>query len=421
MIGWLHCPAGVSGDMLLGALVDAGVPLAVLQGAVDAVTPAPVRLRAERVRRAGLAATKVHVDGTESTTHRTWADIHRLLTPAGDTPGSDTPGSDTAAGDSPGGRAAAVFAALARAEGRVHGVPPEEIHFHEVGALDAIADVVAACAGLAHLGLDRLVVSPVALGGGTVRAAHGHLPVPGPAVVELLLGRPTYGGPVDFELTTPTGAALVATLATGWGAQPPMRVTTQGLGAGSRDLPDRPNVLRLLIGEPTAREQPDQVVLETDNAVLETDHIVLETNVDDLDPRLWPGVLAALLGAGADDAWLVPILMKKGRPAHTLKVLAPASRVAAAQAVIFAQTTAIGLRQVPVGKVALARQLMTVEVDGHPIRVKLARDGDRLVNAQPEWEDVAAAAAASGTPAKAILARAAAAYWTGDTRTEESP
>jgi len=374
LIGWLHCAAGVSGDMLLGALVDAGVPEAVLRDAVAAVVP--VGLRAERVRRAGLAATKVHVEGVTSAVRRTWADIRELL---------------------PAGTAAEVFAALAHAEARVHGVPADEIHFHEVGALDAIADVVGVCAGFAHLGLDALTVSPVALGGGTVRAAHGVLPVPGPAVVELLLGRPTYGGPVDVELTTPTGAALIATLATGWGPQPPMLVAAQGFGAGSRDLPDRPNVVRLLVGTPlTAAPQT----------------VIVETNVDDLDPRIWPGVLSALLAAGADDAWLVPILMKKGRPAYTLRVLTPESHAAAVQEIVFTHTSAIGLRLLAVDKVALPRETVTVTVGGQPVRVKLARSGDRVVNAQPEWEDVAAAAAHTGEPAKTVLARAVAAYWT---------
>jgi uncharacterized protein (TIGR00299 family) protein len=382
MIGWLHCAAGVSGDMLLGALVDAGVPIGVLQEAVDAVTPEPIRLRAEQVRRAGLAATKVHVDASSSVTHRTWADVRDMLPDAAGTAGQ-------------------VFAALASAEGRVHGVPADQVHFHEVGALDAIADVSAVCAGFAHLGLDRLVVSPVALGGGTVRAAHGHLPVPGPAVVELLRGYQTYGGPVDFELTTPTGAALVATLATGWGHQPPMRVSAQGCGAGSRDLPDRANVVRLLLGEPAEPVADPGAARDW----------VLATNVDDLDPRIWPGVLDALLAAGADDAWLTPVLMKKGRPAFTLNALVPDARVAAVREVVLAHTSAIGLRLHPVDKVALPRETVTVDVAGQPIRIKLARSDGRLVNAQPEWEDVAAAARRTGFPTKTVLAKAIAEFW----------
>jgi pyridinium-3,5-bisthiocarboxylic acid mononucleotide nickel chelatase len=390
MIGWLHCAAGVSGDMLLGALVDAGVPVEVLQRAVDAVIPAPVRLRPEPVLRNGIAATKVHVDGTAPDAPRTWAEIRALLDAAdvlADVP-ADLPALAAAT---------RTFAALAAAEAKVHGAAPEQVHFHEVGALDAIADVVGVCAGFAYLGLDELVVSPVALGGGTVRAAHGYLPVPGPAVVELLRGRPTYGGPVDVELTTPTGAALIASLATGWGHQPPMTVARQGFGAGTRELADRPNVLRLLVGEPVAAAAHD---------------VVLETNVDDLDPRIWPGVLAALLDAGADDAWLVPILMKKGRPAFTLRVLVPAVRAEAVQRVVFAHTSAIGLRRQPVDKVALARQVVAVDVDGQPVRVKLAYAPDgRVVNAQPEWDDVAALAQRLDQPAKVILARALTAYW----------
>lgn len=393
MIGWLDCHSGVSGDMVLGALVGAGVPLAVLQDAVDDVAPEPVRLRAEETTRAGIAAIRVHVDGTESTTHRTWADVEALL-------GGRHP------------RAGAVFARLAHAEARVHGTSPDDVHFHEVGALDAIADIVSACAGLAHLGLDQLVVSPVAVGAGTVRAAHGRLPVPGPAVVEMLTGVPTYAGlspdEPQVELTTPTGAALIAEHATGWGAQPPMRASGQGLGAGSRDLAGRPNVLRLLIGAP----------FDVVPSVHSSRDVVLETNVDDLDPRLWPGILMQLLAAGAADAWLTPILMKKGRPAHTLHVLTGGHNVEAVRELVLTETSAIGLRETQVTKTALPREVVEVDVHGRPVRVKVARLDGRVVNAQPEWDDVAAAASVLGRPAKAVLAQAAAAasslpHWHG--------
>ena len=391
MIGWVDGASGASGDMLLGALVGAGVDLALLQAAVDAVSPEPVTLRTEQVDRAGLAATRVHVNGPqESTTHRTWADVRALLDAA--------PLAEPVRE-----RAHAVFAALADAEARVHGTTADDVTFHEVGALDAIADVVAGCAGLHALGLSALVSSPLALGGGTTRSAHGRLPVPAPAVVELLLGLPSYGGPVDVELTTPTGAALLATHAGGWGHQPPMTVSTHGLGAGARDLPGHPNVLRLLVGEPTA---------EAEQAEHAAQAVLLETNVDDLDPRLWPGVIEALLAAGASDAWLTPILMKKGRPAHTLHVLVPADRAAAARRVVLTHTSAIGLREHGVSKHALPRTTVTVDVDGHPVRVKQAWSDGVLVNAQPEWEDVAAAARALDLPAKAVLARAIAAAQT---------
>jgi uncharacterized protein (TIGR00299 family) protein len=386
MIGWLDCSSGVAGDMLLGALVDAGVPVEILQAAVDAVAPEPVRLRAEVTQRAGLRATKMHVDGTDSRTERSWRDVRALLQAAP----LDADVADPALG---------TFAALAHAEASVHGTDVDDVHFHEVGALDAIADVVGVCAGLAHLGLEELHCSPVALGGGTARAAHGRLPVPGPAVVALLTGAPTYGGPVDVELTTPTGAALLATHVTTWGPQPPMRVTTAGTGAGTRELPGQPNVVRLLLGEPSGPAPAGR------------NPLVLETNVDDLDPRLWPAVLARLLEAGAADAWLTPILMKKGRPAHTLHVLVAADRAEAARRVVLTETSAIGLREHPVTKHALARSTCTVDVDGQAVRVKLAELEGAVVNVQPEFEDVAAAARALGRPVKEVLGRAVAAAW----------
>lgn len=410
MIGWVDGASGASGDMLLGALVGAGVDLAVLQAAVDAVCPEPVRLRAEPVERAGLAATRVHVEGTESTTHRTWADVRDLL--------------DGATLDEPvRERAHAVFAALAEAEARVHGTSADDVHLHEVGALDAIADVVAGCAGLHALALTSLVVSPLALGGGTTRAAHGRLPVPAPAVVELLRGLPTYGGPVDVELTTPTGAALLATHAAGWGHQPAMEVTQQGRGAGARNLAGHPNMLRLLVGEASGRGHgatPGQDVVPHlavigDSDVVRESEVVLESNVDDLDPRVWPGVLEALLAAGASDAWLTSIVMKKGRPAHTLHVLVPAALVAAARHVVLTHTSAIGLREHTVTKHALPRTTTTVDVGGRPVRVKQALLDGVVVNAQPEWEDVAAAARALGVPPKTVLAWAVAASQDGAT------
>lgn len=375
---WVDASAGASGDMLLGALVGAGVPLDVLQAAVDEVAPEPVTLRVEEVRRAGLAATRVHVEAAESHHHRTWRHVRALL------------------GDRP--RALAVFERLAVAEAAVHGTTPDEVHFHEVGALDAIADVVGVCAGFDHLGATRVVVSPVAVGSGTVRAAHGTLPVPPPAVVELLRGVPSYAGPVPHETCTPTGAALLTTLATDWGPQPLLTTTAVGIGAGGRDPEGHANALRVLVGAPTEAA---------------TEELVIEANVDDLDPRLWPGVLDALLAAGAADAWLTPILMKKGRPAHTLHVLVAPDRAGAVRAVVFRETTTIGLREHPVTKRPLAREVVRVEVDGEPIAVKVARHDGRVVTAQPEWDDVARAAAALGRPARAVLEAARAAYLDG--------
>ncbi|QWZ10682.1 nickel pincer cofactor biosynthesis protein LarC [Nocardioides panacis] len=371
--------------MLLGALVSAGVPLEVVAGAVDAVAPEHVALTPETVSRNGFAATRLHVDVADSSTHRTWRDVAALLAAAG-------------LPDAVRLRAHATFERLAVAEAAVHGTSPEDVHFHEVGALDAIADVVGVCAGLAHLGLDALVVSPVAVGSGRVHGAHGEMPVPPPAVAELLRGVPSHAGPGERELCTPTGAALLTAHATSYGVQPAMTVRVVGVGAGGRDPATHANVLRLFVGE-AASETPNG----TDGPLL------LETNVDDLDPRLWPNVLAALLTAGASDAWLVPILMKKGRPAHTLHALVSAVHADAVRTEIFRQTSTIGLREIAIGKTALDRDMRTVQVDGHEVHVKLALHNGVVVNAQPEYDDVVRAATSTGRPVKEVLADAVAA------------
>ncbi len=383
MIGWVDASSGASGDMLLGALVGAGVPVDVLGEAVAAVAPEHVALRPERVSRQGFAATRLHVEVPDSGAHRTWRDVAALLASA------DLDERVRA-------RSHAAFERLAVAEAAVHGSTPDEVHFHEVGALDAIADVVGGCAGLVHLGLDELVVSPVAVGSGTVNGAHGRLPVPPPAVAELLRGVPSYAGPGTSELCTPTGAALLTTHATSFGPQPPMTVHAIGVGAGGRDPGSHANVLRLLVGDPSHAHGTGAPLL-------------LEANVDDMDPRLWPNVIAALLAAGASDAWLTPIMMKKGRPAHTLTALVAADRADAVRAEVFRQTSTIGLREIAIGKTALDRRVRTVQVGGHDVRVKLALHNGVVVNAQPEYEDVALAAAASGRPAKEVLADAVAA------------
>ncbi len=392
---WVDASSGASGDMLLGALLGAGVPLEVPRSAVDAVTPEPVTLRIEDVVRNGFAATRCHVEVADSVQHRTWRDIRALLAGAP----LDEPVRDLAT---------RAFERLAAAEATVHGSDPLDVHFHEVGGLDAIADVVGACAGFVHLGVADgvdVVVSPVAVGSGTVRTAHGSLPVPPPAVAQLLRGVPSYAGPPGApatELCTPTGAALLTTLATGWGPQPPMSVASVGVGAGGRDPVGHANVLRLLVGgaEPGVRPADDGPAAAP---------LLIETNVDDLDPRVWPAVIAALLAAGASDAWLTPILMKKGRPAHTLSVLVSAGVAPAVRATIFRQTSTIGLREQPLGKYALDREMVAVDVAGQRIAVKLARHDGELVNAQPEYDDVARAAAALGRPVADVLADASAA------------
>ena len=392
MIGWLDCSSGASGDMLLGAVLDAGAPLEQVRSAVAAVAPEATKIVPEQVRRQGLAALHARVRVEESTTHRGLPDVLRLIDEA--TRHGLPP--DVAAS------AGAVFTRLAEAEARVHGTTVADVHFHEVGALDAIADIVGVCAGLTALGLDGLHASPVAVGSGHVETVHGRLSVPPPAVAALLTGLPTYAGPVATELCTPTGAALLAHWVDDWGAQPPMRVHRIGTGAGTKDFPGHPNTLRLLIGDAVERTG-DQAATATETAV------VYETNVDDLDPRLWPQVLRRLLDAGASDAWLTPILMKKGRPAHTLSVLLPPECSDDVRRVIVTETSAIGMRVISVAKDPLDREFATVEVDGHAIQVKLALDDGVVVNVQPEYDDVVAAAQRLGRPVKQVLGAAAAA------------
>jgi uncharacterized protein (TIGR00299 family) protein len=279
-----------------------------------------------------------------------------------------------------------------------------------VGALDAIADVVGVCAGLEHLALDRLVVSPVAVGSGTVRGAHGTMPVPPPAVVELLRGVPTYSGPVAMELCTPTGAALLTASAAEFGSQPAMSVAQVGVGAGGRDPDGHTNEVRLLVGEPTDAVDGARAGAGAGGGEHGTRApLLIETNVDDLDPRLWPNVLAVLLDAGASDAWLSPIIMKKGRPAHTLHVLVAADVADRVRTEVFRQTSTIGVREIPIGKHALDRRMATVQVGGRDVRVKLAVHNGSVVNAQPEYDDVARAAQALDRPIKDVLADAIAA------------
>ncbi|MDQ6648709.1 MAG: nickel pincer cofactor biosynthesis protein LarC [Actinomycetota bacterium] len=373
--------------MLLGAVVGAGAPLEAVQAAVDAVGAGPVTLRVETVSRHGLAATRVVVGAPATSTDRTWSDIRSLLERADLVPAVRTV-------------ALAAFERLARAEAAVHGGTAEQVHFHEVGGLDAVADIVGTAAGLHALGLDRLTASPVALGLGTTGAAHGVLPVPAPAVLRLLAdaGAPVESGAAPYEMCTPTGAALLAASVTEWGGLPPMRVQTVGTGAGARDPAEVPNLLRLVVGTPVTLPTP-----AGDSA------LVLAANVDDLDPRLWPHVLARLLAAGASDAWLAPILMKKGRPAYTLSVLVPHALAEEVRRVVFTETSTIGLRETTVAKRALAREVRTVDVDGQPVRVKTARLDGLVVSATPEYDDVVAAAAAAGRPVKAMLAAAVAA------------
>jgi pyridinium-3,5-bisthiocarboxylic acid mononucleotide nickel chelatase len=381
---WVDATAGIAGDMFLGALIDAGTPLDAVESAVSAVVPGEVALRTSTVHRGGLRAVKVDVEShADEHPHRSWADIRALLEAAELSSAVST-------------AALAVFARLADAEARVHGVSPDDVHFHEVGSWDSIADIVGVSAALAELNVERVTASPVAVGSGRIGSVHGDLPVPPPAVLELARGwRVVAGG--EGELATPTGMALVRALADECGPIAPMEITAVGVGAGGRDVRGRANVVRVALGIPIA-DAPT------------TDSMwVLETNVDDLDPRVWPTVLAALLEAGAADAWLVPIVMKKGRPAHTLCVLTRAPERAALRDAIFVLTSTLGVREVPVSRVALLRDWQAVAVRGGDVRIKVALRAGRIVHATPEFDDAAALARAREVPVRQVLDEAIAA------------
>ena len=402
---WIDASAGAAGDMLLGALLDAGADLAAVESAITRLSSAAgegVTLRRESVRRHGLRATHVVVDGTTSTVHRRLADVLALVTAAG------LAGSAEAF-------AIRVFGLLASAEARVHGVPAAEIEFHEVGALDSLADVTGTAAALDSLGLlgpdATVTVSSVGLGHGTVTGAHGLLPVPVPAVLQLLAdaGAPVGAGPGAGELCTPTGAALLAAMASGWGPVPPMVVGSSGYGAGGRDPDSHANVLRVLIGTAAAQAPAWQT------ASLR----LVESTVDDLDPRLWPEALAAMHAAGAIDCWLTPVLLRNGRPGHVVSALTGPDTVDPVVRAMLRETTTLGVRVLDISRLSLPRDQVEVEISGHVIPVKRGWLDGEIVTAQPEFADARAAARALGLPLAQILdaARQAARTWADKPKT----
>ncbi|MDP9020621.1 MAG: nickel pincer cofactor biosynthesis protein LarC, partial [Actinomycetota bacterium] len=346
-VAWFHCFAGIAGDMALGALLDAGADLDEVRALLGRLPLKGWSLTAEPAMRGGIAATRAVVGAEPTTVVRTYAAIDALLDEA------ELPARVRV-------RAGATFATIAAAEGRLHRRPVEQVHFHEVGGIDAIVDVVGVAAALEVLGVDTVHASPVATGLGMVRTSHGLLPNPSPAVVELLAGAPTHGLDVAVELTTPTGAGLLAALAEGWGPMPAMTVAASGFGAGSHELEALPNLTQVVVGESA------QAPFDGHQRLL-----LLETNVDDVTGETLAHAVAALLDAGAHDAWLTPIVMKKGRPAHTLSVLADPARSGALMALLVGETGTLGVRSATVERWAGPRTVEQVEVEGLPVRVKV--------------------------------------------------
>ena len=399
-IAWFHCFSGIAGDMALGALVDAGADLSEVLALLRRLPVDGWDVEAEPVLRGGIAATKLHVHAEEGPVVRTAAHITALVREAG------LPERVTE-------RALATFEALADAEGRLHRRPPEQVHFHEVGGLDAIIDVVGTCAALEVLGVDEVRASTVVTGTGMVRAAHGLIPNPAPAVVSLLASveAPTVGVDVGVELTTPTGAALLAAMATGFGPLPAMTVEASGFGAGSRELDGRPNAVQVVLGTRTAARPV--ATAEGGQPV-----VLLEANVDDATGEVLAGAVAALLDAGAHDAWVTPIVMKKGRPAHTVSALVDVALVDQVTAVLRAETGSLGVRGTSLDRWPAARTLEAVDVDGHPIRVKVSPGRVKV-----EHDDAASVARRTGRPLREVLvdAEAAARAEHGDAAPSSAP
>jgi uncharacterized protein (TIGR00299 family) protein len=375
-LAWFHCFSGIAGDMALGSLVDAGADLDQVREICDRIPVGGWKLEAEPVLRGGIGATHIIVHTEESGVVRTAGHILGLI-------------EEARLPDRVRVRALATFDALARAEGRLHRRPPEQVHFHEVGGLDAIVDVVGTCAALELLEVDEVHSSPVANGVGMVRAAHGLLPNPAPAVVELLRGAPTFGVDIAAELTTPTGAALLAANVTRWGPLPMMTIASMGFGAGTRELEARPNLTQVVVGTMSDEMPAGQPVT------------LLEVNVDDATGETLAHAIAMLMEAGAHDAWITPILMKKGRPAHTVSALCDPSLARQVAATLTAETGSLGVRGQTFERWPSPRREDEVDVDGALIRVKVGPGRVKV-----EHDDAVRAARRLQLPVREVVSRA---------------
>ena len=399
---YFDCFSGISGDMVLGALVDAGLPMARLKEALGSLAVDGYHVHAEKVLRAGVSATKFvvhdHDHGRHDHHHHNHEHHHHPASPEARARSHSHPHRSlpeifglidksalSAAGRD---RARALFQRLAEAEAAIHDMPVEKVHLHEVGALDSIIDIVGAVFGLEWIGADHIVSSPLNVGGGMVHSAHGHFPVPAPATVKLLGSAPVYSGAVQKELVTPTGALLVSSYASSFGPIPAMTIEQVGYGAGDNDFPSTPNVLRILVGQSS---------VATGERV-----VVIECEIDDMNPQLFGVAMDRLYASGALEVFYVPVQMKKNRPGTLLTVIGPPERRSALSEVIFKETTTIGLRYSELDRECLRREIVSVHTPIGPVRFKLAwRDG-RLLNAVPEFDDCARLAAEQQLPVKEV-------------------
>ncbi len=383
-LAYLDCIGGVAGDMLLAALLDAGAPVDLLASVPERLGLTGVTIAVERVERHGIGALSVAVEHDEHQPRRSWREIRRILAEA------ELP-------ERARGQAWDAFARLAEVEAQIHGVPVEEVHFHEVGGVDALVDICGVPLLLEELGAERVVCSPLPLARGLTRAAHGVLPLPAPATLALLRGAEVHGVEGSAELVTPTGAALVTAVAESFGVLPECRIEEVGYGAGTADFAERPNLVRVVVAE------------EQRQRLQQAEVMLVETNLDDLSPELVPYAAERCFAAGALDVWTVPAAMKKGRPGLTLTALArPGQELDVAQAML-TETSAIGVRMTRYERLELEREQRLVRIEQGEVRVKVASLGGRVVNVAPEFEDCASLARASGQPLKTILAAALAA------------
>ena len=363
MIAYFDCFSGISGDMTLGAFIDLGVPVDWLNEQIAALGLPGARIETEPVMRAGIRANRVHVRESESPPARNYADIRELL-------------EKSALAAEASALAVKMFHRLAEAEARIHGCAVDDVHFHEVGAVDAIVDVAGAALSVQHLGIRHVRAAPPPLGSGTIESAHGTLPVPAPATMELLRGIPVKGGHATGEMVTPTGAAILTTLADTFGPIPEMVVERIGYGAGTRDPEHAPNVLRILLGSPSPAE--DRPELETQTMV--------ETCIDDMNPEIFGYLMECLFGDGALDVYWVPVFMKKNRPGTMVHVLCPAARKSAVIDRLLAETTTLGVRSYPVERHVLAREIVTVDTVYGRTPVKEVRGLGGSIRRVPEYE-----------------------------------
>lgn len=382
---YFDCFSGISGDMSVGALIDAGADFGIIRKGLDSLGVPGFRVECEKIKKKGIAATQFRVvlDNQEHHPHRHLRHVVEIIS-RGELP---EPVKEAAI---------ATFRVLAEAEAKVHDSTPEKIHFHEVGAVDSIVDIVGAQYALHLLNVDEVVVSPLHVGAGTVRCEHGVMPVPAPATAVLLQGKPTYGGNVEGELVTPTGAALIAQCAKRFGPAPAMRVEAIGYGSGTRDLPDLPNVLRVMIGEADAGSATEMIS-------------VVEANIDDMTGELFPPLIGALLNAGARDAFVTPVLGKKGRPAHCITVLCDEPRVSDIVRTLFEHSTTFGVRLRTERRFVLERDWRDVATPWGNVRVKTGRRNGDIVTVAPEFEDCRKAAESAGVPVRRVYEAALAA------------